>query len=84
MPNYTFKCIDEECGFEYSAFCSYSDSQKPQSCPNCDGAARKVLGAGQAIHVKDVIDNGLVTKRIEQPSNIREMLEDRNDSLKKD
>lgn len=62
MPIYEFQC--EECELEFERVLSFADYAAPQSCPECQGACKKLVSScdfvlkgddwpGKAIRVKD-------------------------------
>ena len=92
MPNYTFKCprcFGEETHFmsytefkETMVFCSpcyqrlVGNNSKGELAPVME---RVLKATSTALQVNEIIDNGLQSKRIEQPAGAAEMIRQRSE-----
>jgi putative FmdB family regulatory protein len=72
MAIFSFKCP------EHGNFSKYlkTGSSKTE-CPKCGAESTRVLGIG-TVRVTEVIDNGMMHKSIERPTDIEEMMDERN------
>ena len=46
MPEYAFKCSNEECGTAFFQTLAIANRNAPQTCPDCGSAANKQVAAG--------------------------------------
>lgn len=51
---------------------------KSISCPQCGLESKRKMEAG-TVHITEVIDNGLMARAVERPTNIDELIEQRAD-----
>jgi DNA-directed RNA polymerase subunit RPC12/RpoP len=87
MPNYSFKCSD--CSKELVYYLTYKEMKSWKVlCPVCSfnidqgKFMRRVLKAtSTAVQTKEVIDNGLMPKRVERLAGVSEMVKQRADDL---
>lgn len=49
MPTYDYRC--ESCGYEFERFQSITEDSL-KSCPKCEGAVKRLIGAGAGIIFK--------------------------------
>lgn len=62
----------------FSLFMSYSESKNKHNCSTCNEVLERSYNhSGPSLQVKEVLDNGLVTKAIERPAGVVEMLQER-------
>jgi len=59
MPTYDYKC--EHCGLNFEKFQGIND--KPlETCPECGGQVRRLIGAGAGILIKNSVTGGSQTR----------------------
>lgn len=71
MAIFTFNCEDHG---HFKVFLKKGEAY--HKCNKCDKRAGRILKAGSVI-VKDVIDNGLMARAIEQDADINEVMSER-------
>lgn len=62
MPTYEYKC--DECGYRFEKFQRMTDARLTE-CPQCQGAVRRLIGAGAGIIFKG---NGFYCTDYRKPS----------------
>lgn len=78
MAIFSFKCP------QHGVFTKYLKSGTSAiGCPDCGVRSIRILATG-TIRVTEVIDNGLMNKSIERPTNIEEMMDQRIEVHNKD
>ena len=80
MPIYYFKCT--HCGKEIKKLLPVEAAENEYFCPD-DGRPAQRSFKPPSSHVKEVIDNGLQMRRVEQFANSPELLQERADIAEK-
>lgn len=87
MPNYTFKCPN--CREEENFFLDYTTMKVMEKhgvpCHFCNQGVlmeRSFKATSTALQTKEVIDNGLLPKKVERLADISEMVKQRADNDK--
>ncbi len=78
MPKYCFECV---CGMKVDLL----RKNQPQivKCPKCESSMSRFISPATARMV-EVLDNGLMTRRIERPANAEQLYKERAADSEKD
>ncbi len=88
MPNYTFRCT--ACPKEVTYYMTYKEMKETMViCPNAKNhlsgsnvMERALKATSTALQTKEIIDNGLLPKRVERLAGVSEMVKQRADDDK--
>lgn len=80
MPIFYFKC--KKCNKEYKKLLSPNKAKETQPCPVCFQQLERDYKDPSTI-IKEVIDNSIMTRRVEQYANSPELIEEREEIAKK-
>jgi protein-arginine kinase activator protein McsA len=83
MPSFTFIC--PKCNEKVSLWLTSSDWEYTFKCSNCPKVRlKRLFQTAPTMSVNETIDNGNYPKEIEQPADIYEMLEEREEQARED
>lgn len=74
MPTYSYSC--EECPREWSESRAV-EARAAAPCPDCGKECARVWKSGPKVRVMEVLDNGLMGRRLERDYQIGRMVEER-------
>lgn len=75
MPSFLFRCKDPECA-QLRRVIKSEVPKKAPSCKECGGKTSREWG-GPSTHLKENLDNGLMSKSVERFANVEELIHKR-------